>query len=235
MTKLEETQEQSCEVVHCKKEPYDVYIGRGSEWGNPFILGADGTRDQVIEFYRLWLLAQPDLLSKIHTLKGKRLGCFCKPKNCHGDVLKELAEDDTSGGFRGPYDFLSNMYEVDITYQGITFPSSEHLYFYQQIPEGWWRNRVLETPHGKVAKKIASNPKCPRISTTKAFKLQCMKRAVWEKFKVPAMQNRLIDTHPTILVEYNWWNDTFWGVCRGEGENHLGRLLMHTRKHYVER
>jgi Domain of unknown function (DUF4326) len=79
-------------VVHCKKSPYDVYIGRPSKWGNPFAIGWDGERDEVISKYREWIKTQPNLLKDIRLLKGKRLGCFCKPKACHGDVLAELAE-----------------------------------------------------------------------------------------------------------------------------------------------
>ena len=79
-------------VVHNKKEPYDVYIGRGSKWGNRFIIGKDGTREEVIEKYREWLMTQQDLLDSLHELKGQRLGCWCKPKNCHGDILAEMAD-----------------------------------------------------------------------------------------------------------------------------------------------
>ena len=79
-------------VVHCKKEKYDVYIGRPSKWGNPFIIGRDGTREEVIEKYREYIMQRPDLLSDLHELKGKVLGCWCKPKPCHGDVLVELIE-----------------------------------------------------------------------------------------------------------------------------------------------
>jgi hypothetical protein len=79
-------------VVHCKKEPYDVYIGRPSKWGNPFKIGPDETREQVIEKYREYILSRPDLIASLHELKGKRLGCWCKPKACHGDVLAELAD-----------------------------------------------------------------------------------------------------------------------------------------------
>jgi len=79
-------------VVHLKREPFDIRIDRQTEWGNPFIIGRDGTREQVIEKYRRWLLTQKELLDKIHTLKGKVLGCWCKPAACHGDVLAELAD-----------------------------------------------------------------------------------------------------------------------------------------------
>lgn len=79
-------------VVNKYKQQYDIYIGRGSVWGNPFIIGRDGTREEVIEKYRKWIETQPVLLSKIHLLKGKRLGCFCKPLKCHGDILARLAD-----------------------------------------------------------------------------------------------------------------------------------------------
>jgi len=79
-------------VVHCKKESFDVYIGRPSPWGNPFVIGRDGTRIEVIEKYRQWILTQPDLLARLPELKSKTLGCWCSPAACHGDVLVELAE-----------------------------------------------------------------------------------------------------------------------------------------------
>ena len=78
-------------VVHCKKAPYDVYIGRPSKWGNPFVIGKHGTRDEVIQKYREWLMSQPELLAEVKTLKGKVLGCYCAPAACHGDFLSELA------------------------------------------------------------------------------------------------------------------------------------------------
>lgn len=76
-------------VVHCKKSDYDVYIGRGSKWGNPFVIGIDGTRDEVIAKYKEWIVNQPQF-SDLEELKGKTLGCFCYPLKCHGDVLIEF-------------------------------------------------------------------------------------------------------------------------------------------------
>ena len=77
-------------VVHCKRDRFDVYIGRPSKWGNPFVIGRDGDRDEVIRKYREWILAQPELLRDLHELDGKVLGCWCSPEKCHGDVLLEL-------------------------------------------------------------------------------------------------------------------------------------------------
>lgn len=67
-----------------------VYIGRPGKWGNPFILGQDGTRTVVIEKYRTYLLNNPELLGQLEELRGKWLVCHCAPKACHGDVLLEL-------------------------------------------------------------------------------------------------------------------------------------------------
>jgi len=78
-------------VVHCKRKKFDVYIGRPSKWGNPFLIGRDGSRQEVIGKYEKHILLRPDLLNDLHDLKGKTLGCWCKPKLCHGDVLAKLA------------------------------------------------------------------------------------------------------------------------------------------------
>lgn len=64
-----------------------IYIGRGSKWGNPFKIGIDGNRAEVIFKYEQWLKLQTHLLEIINELQGKNLVCFCKPKSCHGDIL----------------------------------------------------------------------------------------------------------------------------------------------------
>lgn len=80
-------------VVHCKKEPYDVYIGRPGPWGNPFTIPDHGDRATVIAKYRAFLMCNPMLLGRLEELRGKTLGCYCKPDACHGDVLVELLEE----------------------------------------------------------------------------------------------------------------------------------------------
>lgn len=69
----------------------DVYIGRPSKWGNPFVIGKDGTRDDVIRKYEIWLQQQPHLMAALPELRGKTLVCWCKPAACHGDVLARWA------------------------------------------------------------------------------------------------------------------------------------------------
>lgn len=79
-------------VVHLKRSPYDVRIDRTTEWGNPYRIGVDGTREEVVAKYRADLMENPTriLLARLH-LRGKVLGCWCAPEACHGDVLAELA------------------------------------------------------------------------------------------------------------------------------------------------
>lgn len=68
-----------------------IYVGRPSIWGNPFAIGRDGTRNEVIAKHRAWLLNNPKLLARLSDLKGHDLVCWCAPLNCHADTLLELA------------------------------------------------------------------------------------------------------------------------------------------------
>jgi len=80
-------------VVHCEKEFFDVYIGRPSKWGNPYSIGKDGSRKEVIEKYEKYILENEELLNSLDELEGKILGCWCKPNACHGDVLVKLIQN----------------------------------------------------------------------------------------------------------------------------------------------
>lgn len=83
-------------VVHCKKSKYDVYIGRPSKWGNPYRIGVDGTREQVVQKYEEHVRSSKILMRALPTLAGKTLGCWCNTKPCHGDVLIKLLKE---GGY----------------------------------------------------------------------------------------------------------------------------------------
>lgn len=90
-------------VVHCKREAYDVYIGRPSKWGNPFSHIDDSrsmylvaTREEALELFEAWFRLAPEaeeLRNSLHELRGKVLGCWCAPKACHGEILLRLAEE----------------------------------------------------------------------------------------------------------------------------------------------
>lgn len=84
---------------------YDIYIGRynpfrnlpKSVFANPYVIGRDGTRTEVLQKYenyiRRELVRRPDLIQALRELKGKRLGCWCAPQKCHGDVLIKLLKE----------------------------------------------------------------------------------------------------------------------------------------------
>jgi len=78
--------------VHCRREPYDVLIDRATPLGNPFVIGRDGDRAQVIAAYERYVVTRPDLMAMLPGLRGKVLGCWCAPQSCHGDVLARLAD-----------------------------------------------------------------------------------------------------------------------------------------------
>ena len=98
-------------VVNLRKEDHEVYIGRGSPYGNPYsskdsAYGAIrvATREEAIDSYRRWLFGEVELegwtrptIEQLEALRGKTLGCFCRPKACHGDVLAALFDERSDG------------------------------------------------------------------------------------------------------------------------------------------
>ena len=79
-------------VLNKKNSIDGVYIGRPSKFGNPFEIGKDGDREEVIRKYKEWILNQPELVEDAkRELKGKDLVCWCAPLACHGDILLEIA------------------------------------------------------------------------------------------------------------------------------------------------
>ena len=83
-------------VVNLRKESFDVYIGRSGKgqtsiFGNPYSIGKDGTREEVLKKFKIYLWKRmqedEDFCRQLLELDGKVLGCFCKPQACHGDIL----------------------------------------------------------------------------------------------------------------------------------------------------
>ncbi len=79
-----------------------LYIGRGSKWGNPFIIGRDGDRAAVITKHQKWLENRPELLATIGELRGRDLACFCAPCGCHGHTYLWLANPQLRDMARWP-------------------------------------------------------------------------------------------------------------------------------------
>lgn len=83
-------------VVNMRTSQYDVAVDRSSPFGNPFHLGKDGGRDEVLAKYRTYfyerVATDEDFKRKVLALRGKRLGCHCAPKLCHGMIIAEWLE-----------------------------------------------------------------------------------------------------------------------------------------------
>lgn len=83
-------------------DSYDIYIGRGTLWGNPYQMGKEGTRDEVIakfayDFEKRFLKLPEKFDENIEKLRGKTLGCHCKPAACHGDVIANYLNSQDDG------------------------------------------------------------------------------------------------------------------------------------------
>ena len=82
------------QVKNRSKSSDGIYVGRPTIWGNPFIIGTDGTREEVILKYEEYLLSNHTLMKKLHELNGRDLICWCAPKACHADVLLKYANNN---------------------------------------------------------------------------------------------------------------------------------------------
>ena len=211
-------------VVHCKKEKYDIYIGRPSIWGNPFKISDGIARLDSIDLYRHWLLKKPNLLAKLPDLRGKVLGCYCSPLACHGDVLEYFANLEKVTNFRGEFFFLSNFYKSPVE----NYPTAEHAYQAGKTKSKAERNYIKRLDSPGKAKRAGR--KVTLRSDWDSKKLRVMYKVVKKKFSEKKMACALLSTCKAKLVEENTWNDTYWGVCNGEGKNHLGKILMRVRE-----
>jgi len=129
--------------------------------------------------------------------------------------------------FKGEHRWLSNFYPTLVTFEGQRFPSVENAYQAAKTVKSS-RDKFLICSPGeakKLGRKVSLGPKWDQV------KVEIMKQLLKQKF-APGTElgNRLLSTGNGTLVEGNYWNDTFWGVCNGVGENTLGKLLMEQRK-----
>lgn len=130
--------------------------------------------------------------------------------------------------FTGDYRFLSNFATSVIQYNGHLYPSSEHAFQAAKAAtpeeEKWVREAASCGEAKKRGNQVRLRPDWEDV------KLYTMEEIVYQKFATNKdLAERLLATGEQDLVEGNTWNDTFWGVCRGQGHNHLGKILMRTR------
>ena len=136
--------------------------------------------------------------------------------------------------FMGDYRFLSNYHMCEIEYEGLKYPSTEHAYQAAKSPYDLMRETFAhEIPTPKEAKKVGKN--VILRPDWEDVKLQVMEDIVRYKFTHHEdLKQALIQTYPNILIEGNYWHDTFWGVCNGVGENNLGKILMKIRDELID-
>jgi ribA/ribD-fused uncharacterized protein len=131
--------------------------------------------------------------------------------------------------FRGKYAFLSNFYSCSVEFCGMTFGSVESAY--QAAKTDDMEERIKFTKYdSRTAKREGKKLKIR--SQWNSIKLTVMYNLLLRKFYDPELRQKLLDTGDEDLIEGNTWGDTYWGVCDGIGENHLGKLLMKVREHY---
>lgn len=131
--------------------------------------------------------------------------------------------------FDEEYAFLSNFYDSPIEKDGITYPTNEH--FFQAM-------KTLDEKERKAIAAAETPGKAKRMGRRvnlredwEAVKVDVMREGLLLKFTTYfELAQKLIATGDAMLVEGNWWNDTFWGVCNGVGCNTLGKLLMQLRE-----
>ena len=130
--------------------------------------------------------------------------------------------------FENEYRFLSNFWLCKVKYDGITYPSAEHAYQAAKVENAIDRTPFLACRTPGDAKRLGRH--ITLRSNWGAVKLAVMREVVLEKFTANEdLCNKLLKTGEAVLVEGNWWNDTYWGVCKGIGTNHLGKILMQVR------
>ena len=130
--------------------------------------------------------------------------------------------------FRGAYFFLSNFAPAIVVYEGITYPTAEHAYQASKTIYSSMREGIAAQPTPAEA-KVLGNQIALRFDWDDQLALKIMEDIVRAKFEDDALAQKLIETSPSELIEGNSWGDTFWGQCNGQGENHLGKILMKIR------
>lgn len=133
----------------------------------------------------------------------------------------------------GRYSWLSNFWPVEVILDYLSYPSVEHAYQASKTLDAFDREqiRIAETPG--IAKRLG------KLAVIRPgwgdMKISVMEELLRQKFSDPGLAEKLMETYPLIIEEGNSWGDRFWGVYKGKGKNHLGRLLMQVRSELLEK
>jgi ribA/ribD-fused uncharacterized protein len=130
--------------------------------------------------------------------------------------------------FQGEHRWLSNFWLVNIHYENITYPSVEHAYQAAKTLDVEQQKTIALLPTPGKAKR-AGRRVIMRDDWDK-IKVYTMAYLLHIKFQHAGLRKRLIETGDCLIVEGNRWNDQFWGMCNGHGQNILGQLIMAVRE-----
>jgi ribA/ribD-fused uncharacterized protein len=134
-------------------------------------------------------------------------------------------------GFTGRYTFLSNFYIYPIKWRDRILMSAEHAYQSEKTTDPIDRETIYNAPNPSQAKRLGGKKYLHSLRADwDRIKDAIMLQILREKFFDSDLRMRLLETGDQELVEMNWWNDTYWGVCNGIGKNKLGKLLMQVRE-----
>jgi len=134
----------------------------------------------------------------------------------------------TIGPFKGEHRWLSNFWPALVKLDGFLYPTVEHAYVAAKTTDPMIRKVIQTTDKPGEVKRLGRQ--FDLREDWHDIKLQVMEDLLWQKFQDPVLKEQLLATGDEEIVEINTWNDTFWGQCKGKGQNHLGKLLMKIRE-----
>lgn len=136
--------------------------------------------------------------------------------------------------FSGAYHFLSNFSAAEVWLDGMSYPTVEHAYQAAKTFDVRERVRIQHADTPNEAKKLGR--KSTLRNDWEEVKDEVMYKLLRQKFRQhPTLSHQLLETGDQELIEGNWWGDRYWGMCKGQGQNMLGKLLMQVRTELQER
>lgn len=130
--------------------------------------------------------------------------------------------------FEGEHEFLSNFFPAKTEFEGDVYETSEHAFQAAKTTDPAERETI------RTIKKPGSAKRAGRKVTLRKnwdfSRTSFMRKVLESKFSDPGLREKLLATGDAILIEGNNHGDTFWGVCRGSGQNRLGKILMQLRE-----
>lgn len=130
--------------------------------------------------------------------------------------------------FQGEYRWLNNFWPALVTYDGEMYLTVEHAYQAAKTTDKATRKLIANSINPSTAKHMARNLELR--PNWNMMKLSIMTKLTTQKFMHPYLRDKLLATGDAEIIEGNTWNDTFWGVCRGKGHNHLGKIIIQIRE-----